>query len=270
MIFAALATVYIVLATTVFAPVDMHGTRVSHLTVHSDAVGEDLGVSVLESADPGGDRGKPPLLIFLHGRSGSDRSFVEDEPLFEAVAKLGRRAPVIAFPDGGDHGYWHDRAEGDWGRYVMREAIPMVTRQFGTDPGRIAIGGISMGGFGAYDLALLHPGRFCAVGGHSPALWFDGGETAPGAFDSAEDFDHNDVVGTVESDPNAFGGIPVWNDYGSEDPFRTYDEGFVDALQAGGADLTTRSWPGEHDSSYWDRHWGAYLRFYADALAHCA
>lgn len=58
---------------------------------------------------------------------------------FEAMAKLGPRTPVIAFPDGGDH-----------------------------------------------DLAMLHPGRFCAVGGHSPALWFDGGETAPGAFDSAE------------------------------------------------------------------------------------
>ena len=58
-----------------------------------------------------------------------------------------------------------------------------------------------MGGFGAYDIALQHPGRFCAVGGHSPALWFDGGETAPGAFDDAADFERNDVVGTVEGTP---------------------------------------------------------------------
>ena len=85
------------------------------------------------------------------------------------------------------------------------EVIPLVERRFGVDPERIAIGGISMGGFGAYDIALHHPGMFCAVGGHSAALWFEGGETAPGAFDDAADFERNDVVGTVEEDPDAFG-----------------------------------------------------------------
>ena len=71
-----------------------------------------------------------------------------------------------------------------------------------------------MGGFGAYDIALKNPGRFCAVGGHSPALWFDGAETAPGAFDDAADFERNDVVGAVQADPDAFGDTRVWNDYG--------------------------------------------------------
>lgn len=264
-----LAVIYFALAATVLAPVDKHGGRVSQLTVHSRAVGKNLDVTVLEPAAGAGRRDKRPLLIFLHGRGGSDRTFAEDESVFAGLAKLDGRAPVIAFPDGGDHGYWHNRAEGDWGTYVMREVIPQVSQRYGTDPSRLAIGGISMGGFGAYDLALLHPGRFCAVGGHSPALWFDGGETAPGAFDSAEDFDRHDVVGTVQSDPGAFGDIPIWNDYGRRDPFRAYDAGFVDALRSGGADLRGRTWPGGHDSAYWNRHWGAYLRFYANALAHC-
>lgn len=265
----SLAALYLMLAATVFAPVDRHGARVSQLTVHSAAVGEDLDVTVLEPSGETGEGEKRPLLIFLHGRSGSNRTFAEDEAVFAGLAKLGRRAPVIAFPDGGDHGYWHDRAEADWGRYVMREVIPQVTQRYGTDPSHLAIGGISMGGFGAYDLALLHPGRFCAVGGHSPALWFAGGETAPGAFDSAEDFDRHNVVGAVQGDPDAFGDTPIWNDYGNGDPFRVYDEGFVDALRSGGAELRARTWPGGHDSAYWDRHWPAYLRFYANALAHC-
>ena len=96
--------------------------------------------------------------------------------------------------------------------------IPRVVKRFGVDPQRIAIGGISMGGFGAFDIALHHPGMFCAVGGHSPALWFEGGETAPGAFDDAADFEANDVVGTVQEDPEAFGDARVWIDYGTEDP----------------------------------------------------
>jgi S-formylglutathione hydrolase FrmB len=261
----AAASAYLLLAGTVLAPADRQGADVTHLTIHSTAIGEDLGVNVVVPAGLSEPRGERALLVFLHGRGGSDETFVENEAVYAGLEKLGREAPIVAFPDGGDHGYWHNRAEGKWGRYVMREVIPAVTRRFGVKPGRIAIGGISMGGFGAYDLALLHPGRFCAVGGHSAALWFEGGETAPGAFDDAEDFEHNDVVEMAKTDPGAFDGIRVWNDYGSADPFRVYNEGFVGALRANGTDLSAHSWRGGHDNSYWDRHWGAYLRFYANA-----
>ncbi len=261
--------IYLILLATVFAPADRHGAQVVHLTVHSHAVGEDLGVNVVVPSGLAAKRGTRPLLVFLHGHGGSDGTYVEDEALYRGLARLGRRAPIVAFPDGGEDSYWHNRPAGDWGRYVMREVIPLVTRRFGVDRRRVAIGGISMGGFGAYDLALAHPGRFCAVGGHSPALWFEGGETAPGAFESAEDFARNDVIGELRSNPDAFGPIPVWHDYGSEDPFRVYDEGFDEALADGDAHLVSHSWPGGHDDSYWDRHWPAYLRFYANALAHC-
>ena len=51
-------------------------------------------------------------------------------------------------------------------RYVVREVIPADHAPLRhVDPRRVAIGGISMGGFGALDLARLHRGRFCAVGG---------------------------------------------------------------------------------------------------------
>jgi S-formylglutathione hydrolase FrmB len=264
----AAGAVYLALTATLFAPVNEHGARVEHVTVHSQAVGRKLGVNVVVPAKTR-PRGERPLLVFLHGRGGSDETFVGNEAVYEGLAKLGRKAPIVAFPDGGDHSYWHDRAEGDWGKYVMREVIPAVERRFGTDPHLVAIGGISMGGFGAYDLALLHPQRFCAVGGHSPALWFEGGETAPGAFDSAADFNRNDVVGMARGNPDAFEGMRVWNDYGDEDPFRVYDEGFVRYLRSDGADLSAHSWDGGHDGAYWTRHWPAYLRFYANSLAAC-
>jgi poly(3-hydroxybutyrate) depolymerase len=258
---------YLVLAATVFAPVDRHGARFTHIELHSKAVGRDLGVNVIvpPHVAPSGER---PLLLFLHGRGGYEGTF--NDAVFRGLPSLrGRDGVVVAFPAGGVHGYWHDRPEGDWEKWVMDEVLPLVIRRFGIDPKRLAIGGISMGGFGAYDIALHNPGRFCAVGGHSPALWFDGSETAPGAFESAADFDRNDVVGTVQRDPGAFGDARVWNDYGDEDPFRVYDEGFVDALEAGDADLSAHSWPGAHEGGYWDAHWPAYQRFYVNALDHC-
>jgi S-formylglutathione hydrolase FrmB len=264
----AAGAVYLTLAATVFAPVDEHGADVERLTIHSAAVHRDLGVAVVVPAEAP-PRGKRSLVVFLHGRGGSDETFTGNEAVFAGLAKLGRRAPVLAFPDGGTHSYWHDRDGGRWGRYVMREVIPTVVKHFGVESRRLAIGGISMGGFGAYDLALLHPRRFCAVGGHSPALWFEGGETAPGAFDDAADFERNDVVGMVRENPDAFAGMRVWNDYGDADPFRVYDEGFVGYLRADGADLSAHTGSGSHDGAYWDRHWGRYLRFYANSLAAC-
>ncbi len=250
------------------APADQPAAQVTHLTIESRAVGERLGVNVVEPAGPA-PRGKRGLLVFLHGRGGSERTFSANEAVYRGLARLGSRAPILAFPDGGEASYWHNRRDGAWGRYVMREVIPTVSRRFGVEPGKVAIGGISMGGFGAYSLALAHPRRFCAAGGHSAALWFAAGETAPGAFDSAADFKRHDVVGAVAANPSAFGSMRIWNDYGNRDPFRGYNEGFVSHLRRGNAKLSAHTWPGGHDNAYWNPRWPAYLRFYANSLARC-
>jgi S-formylglutathione hydrolase FrmB len=250
----------------IIAP-NKRGATVEQMTIDSRAVGQQLPVTVVLPAGDHGDR--RPLLVFLHGRGGNQDSELDDQ-MFAALKHLGDRAPIVAFPYGGDHSYWHDRAEGDWGRYVVSEVIPDVARRFNADPRRVAIGGISMGGYGAFDLARADPGRFCAVGGHSPALWQTADETAPGAFDNADDFARNDVVGAARDDAAAFTDEPIWLDAGTEDPFRSGDEAFVDALRADGADLTAKlSWPGGHEAQYWNDHWSSYLRFYARALNSC-
>jgi S-formylglutathione hydrolase FrmB len=261
-LFAAALVVAFVVQQTV--GVDRHGATVSTLTIDSHAVGKKLPTTVvIPAARPEGRR---PLLVFLHGRNSDDRSELDDA-FFSALADLGSRAPVVAFPYGGDHSYWHDRADGRWGTYVTREVIPQVVKQFGTDRRRVAIGGISMGGFGAYDIARLNPGRFCAVAGHSPALWRTGSETAPGAFDDAEDFARHDVVASARANPDLFGGTRLWLDAGDKDPFRPGDQGLAQTL--GDRATTHTSWPGGHDSDYWNAHWPDYARFYASALASC-
>jgi poly(3-hydroxybutyrate) depolymerase len=244
--------------------VDRRGASEETVTIDSRAVGQPLNTTVVVPADAPAE-GRRALLVFLHGRGGDERSELDDA-FFSALASLGPRAPIVAFPSGGDHSYWHDRADGDWGRYVVREVIPQVVRRYGIDRRRVAIGGISMGGFGAYDIARLHPGRFCAVAGHSPALWRTGGETAPGAFDDAEDFARHDVIGAARANPDAFGDGRLWLDAGEEDPFRPGDDAMAAAL---GDRVTAKTWPGGHDGGYWNEHWPDYARFYARALARC-
>jgi S-formylglutathione hydrolase FrmB len=245
---------------------DTHGAQTLRYTIDSRLAHQSLPqVAVVPS---GAARGRRPLLVFLHGKGNNGQSSNLNSEMYEALARLGASAPDIVFPDGSEDSYWHDRASGDWGRYVVDEVIPQAIRRLHADPSRVAIGGISMGGFGAYDIARLDPRRFCAVGGHSAALWASGGETAPGAFDSADDFSRHDVIAAADA-ANPYSGKPLWIDVGSEDPFRRADTTLAHELQSKGDALQFHVWPGAHEGSYWRSHWSAYLRFYATALAHC-
>src|SRR4051812_17541312 len=91
--------------------------RVTTLPVHSKLLNRALnGVLVTPH---GGGHGRP-LLVFLHGRGATPGETLSDAFL-AGLRRLGARAPVVLLPDGGDHSYWHDRAEGAWGSYVLHE-----------------------------------------------------------------------------------------------------------------------------------------------------
>jgi S-formylglutathione hydrolase FrmB len=128
-----------------------------------------------------------------------------------------------------------------------------------------ANGRISMGGFGAFAIARRRPSRFCAVGGHSAALWLRSGDTAPGAFDNAADFGRHDLIRVARARGRApWGSARLWLDGGRADPFRVADDRFASALS-----IPMHHWAGGHDGAYWQRHYKRYLRFYAAALAAC-
>ena len=234
------------------------GGEPERLTFESRLLDRALEQVVVDPGEPG-----RPLLVLLHGR-GSDPDDVWTLGVADELERLGDRAPAVLIVSGGDHSYYHDRRDGDWGSYVVREAVPAAIERLHADGSRVAIGGISMGGFGALDLARLHPDRFCAVGGHSPALWRAGGETPTGAFDDAEDFARHDLFGGAYG-----GGAPVWVDVGRDDPFHDAAKAYAHLLRQHGRDITFNAWEGGHDRDYWEAHLRAYFDFYADALEHC-
>jgi len=192
------------------------------------------------------------LIVFLHGRGSNASQFTSDN-FFRALDKPG--APIVVLPSGGNHSYWHDRRDGKWASAVLDSVIPDAQRRFHT-VGKVAIGGISMGGYGALHIASLRPHEFCAAGGHSAAVWTSAGTTAPGAFDDAEDYARNDIFAEAPK----LKGIPVWLDNGDRDPFREADAQLAQKLH-----VTQHVWPGGHTRSYWDAHIARYLRFYETA-----
>jgi S-formylglutathione hydrolase FrmB len=230
-----------------------------HFTVESRLVGRSLEQAVYV---PSGDTKGRPLLVLLHGRSSSPDSMAK-KSFASALDDLGSRAPLVVFANGGDHSYYHNRADGRWGSYILDEVIPATIRKYDLDPRRVAIGGFSMGGFGALDLARFR--RFCAVGGHSAAMWRSGGETPQGAFDDAEDFEQNDLIEAAAKNPRLYGKAKVWIDVGTDDPFRRADEELARRLE----DERFVLWKGDHDFSHFERDAPRVMQFYADALESC-
>ncbi|MGA7398231.1 MAG: hypothetical protein WBW62_12370, partial [Solirubrobacterales bacterium] len=110
---AAVAVLWSVLSLTLLAGTDTHGASVERISVDSDAVPGSHPVSVVVPDGANDDSGRP-LLVFLHGRSGNSETFTDQEPFFKALEEQGDGAPIVAFPDGGDSSYWHDRDTGNW------------------------------------------------------------------------------------------------------------------------------------------------------------
>jgi S-formylglutathione hydrolase FrmB len=243
----------------------LRGATVLRTELRSRYVGRTLEQELV--APRGGSRGRP-LLVLLHWRGGSPDRLLSNQ-LFAALARLGPRAPAILLPSGGGSSFFHDRRDGRWAQYVMNEAIPAALRRLHADPRRVAIGGTSMGGFGALDIARLNPGRFCAVGGHSAAIFSSARQAMAGAFDGPADFARNDLLTLARRGSNAYGRTPVWLDVGTSDRFRGADVALAHALRADGTRVGLHFWSGKHGSRYWRSHMGSYLSFYANALARC-
>ncbi|MBT2501759.1 alpha/beta hydrolase-fold protein [Curtobacterium sp. ISL-83] len=205
-----------------------------------------------------------PVAVALHGYAGSHRSFSGNalgyDRFLAAHVRAGGAPFAIASVDGGN-GYWHRRADGDDpGAMVTREFLPLLGAH-GLDTTRLAFTGYSMGGYGALHLGgLLGSSRVRAVAALSPAVWMTAGDTPRGAFDDADDFRANTVLGRQR----ALDGVAVRVDCGTGDGFEPAVRSYVDGFgtrPGGGFEA------GGHDSAYWRRMAPAQIAFLGQHLS---
>lgn len=236
------------------APPPPAGVAEHTMTLRSASAGRTLHPRVL---DPRAAPGDAPLLVLLHFQGGSPELMITEE-LRAELRRLGERAPVVLLPESDGTSYWHDRDTGAWARMVLDEAIPAAAREFGADPRRVAVAGVSMGGFGALHLAAASPGRFCSVAAHSPAVFAERpGPRSPfgPGFDDPADFERSDPIRRAARLPPG-----TWVDVGDDDPFAPAVRRLVRRMR----EPRYREWDGGHDFTFWTQETRTWLRFHLE------
>jgi diacylglycerol O-acyltransferase / trehalose O-mycolyltransferase len=141
--------------------------RVRDVEVGSAAMGESVKVRVVVPPDFDTNPDQLwPVVYLLHGCCDDYQAWSRVSDIAELSAASG---VLVVMPDGGKTGYYSNWLKGPkWETFHLTELRSYLAANFRGDSTREAIGGFSMGGFGALSYASRHPGRFKAVMALSP------------------------------------------------------------------------------------------------------
>jgi enterochelin esterase-like enzyme len=209
-----------------------------------------------------------PVIYLLHGMGGrydewSGYGVEEVANLLFDERKLGHA--IIVAPQGG-LGYWMNQDGGTpWGEYVARDLVRHVDATYRTIVRREAraVGGLSMGGHGALQLALNYPDVFGVAGAHSASIRPE--SQAPRYFGRGSGFARRDPL-TLALDAQLNAPPRIWMDAGDDDHWRFPIHELHEILEKKEWEHEYHVWEGGHDGWYWGDHIWDYLPFYSRAF----
>lgn len=202
-----------------------------------------------------------PVIYLLHGWNGHAQDLIDATQLTQYAARYHF---IIILPEG-DNGWYTDSAttaNEKYESYILQELIPDVESRYRAirDRRARAVGGLSMGGYGALKFGLKHPDFFSFAASLS------------GAFDAPARTDDNSIMRTFgaadnpsRSDNDLFKLVALlpaekvtalpyfYFDCGTEDPWLKVNRDLAAAFAEHKIAHEYRELPGGHDWKHWDQ-----------------
>ena len=206
---------------------------------------------------------KPRLVLFLNGAYDGPKDLLQQGVFADLSARegAGELAPSLWIAPEHFMSWYADRKDGrfPYERFLVEELIPALERAhpgYGGSPEARTVAGLSMGGFGALNLAQ-RTGSFGRCVALSPAL-----VVAP--FKSAGFWIRGSLKKAFPLEPEAFAPWNPWRHLGgatdlvlgcgTEDPYgiAPATRGFADRRREAGHPVAALLlWPGGHDWKFW-------------------
>ena len=303
----------------------MHGTVITD-TLWSQSLGTKKAVVVyLPPSYAASPARRYPVAYYLHGAFGSEVDWTSHGQLnvvMDSLVAAGAREMIVVMPDGDDGWYttWNSLVTVEACRktapvrepvatycvpwqhyddYIARDIVQFTDKSFRTraDRAHRAIGGLSMGGYGAMALAFEYPDVWSAAASHSGVLAplyvgpapFDGHPQWAASGAELEQWwgttfwplvapaFGRDTAAWWSRDPGrrlerlvakqGKAAVPaLFADCGTGDGLVNENRAFKAKAEALGVPIVYREWPGKHDWAYWRAHEGESLAWIAGRM----
>jgi putative tributyrin esterase len=218
--------------------------------------------------------GPYPVLLQLHGMHDDHRAWIEKSRIWVYVERLPL---IVVMPSGGNF-WWSNLHLGPgsggagpefnlrYEDYLVHDLREHVQSTFpARKDAKWAIGGLSMGGYGAIRLGLKHPDRFCSIYGHSSAI--------PNQEEILQRIPTSDRDALADMDcyhwakQRTPADLPRLSfDCGTDDFLLKQNRRFHAHLEQLSLPHTYKEYPGGHTWDYWDTHIGEALAQHCDVL----
>jgi S-formylglutathione hydrolase FrmB len=200
----------------------------------------------------GGDA--PPVLYLLHGLSDDDSIWLRRTSIERYAAPLGI---AVVMPQV-HRSFYADEVHGNrYWTFISEELPALVNKFFRVSQRRedTFVAGLSMGGYGAFKLALRQPERFAAAASLSGAVDIASRRLKSKAlqhvFGDAEIAGtDDDLLALLEKAERPLPDLYLW--CGTEDGLADSNRKFIETAERQGVALKSELSPGDHDWKYWD------------------
>ena len=232
-----------------------------------------------------------PVLYFLHGLGDNEQTLFNSGgwTLLDDLRKQHKMGDFLIAAPEGRRSFYINSADGSqrYNDFFIQEFIPRIESKYRTQAGRTgrAIGGISMGGYGALRFAFAHPEMFSAVSAQSPALITE----APQQLDSAANsgspllgvlapvfgrpidvahWNANNPFLLAKRNAAALRGVSIYFNCGQADNYG-FEKGAADLdreLSAERVKHEYHPYPGDHSITYFLSHFAEVMEFHSRAF----